>query len=210
MPLSARNPWPRSVRVRHAHHQVGVHGSLDAPTAVPSVRGSPARLAEHHAVRPRKINLLEDASRLGGPARKSASGRPRGQPRSVRRASRRARSRRRGGRRRRFQRRTRWCPCPSLPGMRPMASGRNPRGSRAAKIWSRVMITGECAFNAPQRVGNGFRQRCLVRLRDQVDDTRCRWRFGRSSLAVPSACGSVAFTRLPLCAIAICPCCSPP
>ncbi len=60
---------------------------------------------------------------------------------------------------------------PAWPGMRPMASGRKPRGSRAAKMRSRRHHDQrKRAFDAAQRVGHGFRQRLLVRLRDQMHD----------------------------------------
>ena len=44
--------------------------------------------------------------------------------------------------------------------MRPMESGRKPRGSRAAKMRSRVIMTiGESAVDLRERVGDGVDQR---------------------------------------------------
>ena len=55
--------------------------------------------------------------------------------------------------------------------MRPMESGRKPRGSRAAKMRSRVIMTME---NAPstwrERVGDGVDERAGVGVGDELDD----------------------------------------
>ena len=55
--------------------------------------------------------------------------------------------------------------------MRPIESGRKPRGSRAAKMRSRVIITIENApSTCPQRIGDGIHQRAGPRVRDELDD----------------------------------------
>ena len=63
------------------------------------------------------------------------------------------------------------CFWPSRAAMRPMASGRKPRGiAHGEDAVVAHHHQRKCAFDAPQRIGHGFGQGVLLGKRDQVND----------------------------------------
>ena len=136
----------RHAGVRHGHDQICRHAGFARKLAAHLVAALLHPAAVDSAVGPGKVHMLENAARLRNAASHIAAGHAVfASPSPVRRAAHRARTWRAADRTRRFPRRRRWCR--ARPGllMRPMESGRKPRGSRAAKMRSRVIITIEKA-----------------------------------------------------------------